>query len=352
LTIDITLKQTVDNSYPIHIGPLPKLEFATKVAIVTNPTVAGLHLAKVMSQLTAKECYIITVPDGEEHKKLATAEYILDRLFEHKFDRKSLLIALGGGVIGDMTGFVASMYQRGIGFVQVPTTLLSQVDASVGGKTGVNNRFGKNLVGAFYQPKAVYIDTDFLKTLPSREFGAGIAEMIKMGMMFDKGFFESLEATDLRRDNAALATAIRRCVELKAEVVSQDEKEKGVRAVLNYGHTFGHVIEQETGYSRYLHGEAVAMGMVMANQLALNLGLIDEAMAKRMVDFLRRYNLPVDYAIRDVDAFYTMFFLDKKSMDSKITFILPDGIGGYAMRSDVPAETVKSVLTLFAKDTH
>lgn len=352
MTIDIALKQTIDNSYNIHIEDLRPLTFDRKVAIITNPKVAGLHLATLTASLNARELFIITVPDGEEHKNLQTVEYVLDRLFEHKFDRKSLLVAFGGGVIGDMTGFIASMYQRGIDFIQVPTTLLSQVDASVGGKTGANNRFGKNLIGAFYQPKSVHIDTRFLQTLPSREFGAGVAEIVKMGVMFDKSFFQFLQDADLRGEKAALEEAIKRSVELKAEVVSKDEKEQGIRAVLNYGHTFAHVIEQETRYASYLHGEAVAIGMVMANRLAAKLGLIGDTECDAVEALLMRYELPTRYEIADVDAFYEMFFLDKKSADNTITFILPDGIGNFQKRNDIDEATVKSVLSDFKGGAH
>jgi len=352
VTIDIALKQTIDNSYNIYIEDLRSLAFDRKVAIITNPKVAGLHLATLTSAVKAKELYIITVPDGEEHKNLQTVEYVLERLFEHKFDRKSLLIAFGGGVIGDMTGFIASMYQRGIDFIQVPTTLLSQVDASVGGKTGANNRFGKNLIGAFYQPKSVHIDTRFLQTLPSREFGAGVAEIVKMGVMFDKGFFQFLQSADLKGEKSSLEQAIKRSVELKAEVVSQDEKEQGIRAVLNYGHTFAHVIEQETQYTRYLHGEAVAIGMVMANLLAKELGLVNEDECEAVKALLARYDLPTDYRVKDVDAFYRMFFLDKKSANDAITFILPNSIGGFVKRNDIPEATVKKVLDTFTGGRH
>lgn len=348
MTIDIALKQTIDNSYNIFIEDLHSMTFDRKVAIITNPKVAGLHLATLTASIKAKELYIITVPDGEEHKNFQTVEYVLDRLFEHKFDRKSLLIAFGGGVIGDMTGFIASMYQRGIDFIQVPTTLLSQVDASVGGKTGANNRFGKNLVGAFYQPKSVHIDTRFLKTLPPREFGAGVAEIVKMGVMFDKRFFEFLQSADLRGDKTTLEQAIKRSVELKAEVVSKDEKEQGIRAVLNYGHTFAHVIEQETKYARYLHGEAVAIGMVMANRLAQKLGLIDATACAEIEELLKQYDLPTSYEIQDVDAFYRMFFLDKKSANDTITFILPDSIGDFKKRNDIDESIVKTVLAEFS----
>ena len=246
-----------------------------------------------------------------------------------------------------MTGFAASLYQRGIDFVQIPTTLLSQVDASVGGKTGVNNRWGKNLIGAFYQPQAVYIDPYFLTTLPEREFAAGVAEVIKMAVMFDAEFFHFLQTHDLG-EAANIREMIRRSVELKARVVNEDEKESGIRAVLNYGHTFGHVIENETGYETYLHGEAVAMGMVMANVLAVALGLLSEEEADAIRTLLDSNGLPVDYRIEDVDAFYDHFYLDKKSDRGAITFVLPGGhIGTHARRKAIDEAVVKDALRIF-----
>lgn len=348
MILDILLKQEIDNSYPVHIDPLPVLRFKGKVAIITNPKVAGLHLAYLLSRLSSDECYVITVPDGEQHKSLQTVEHILDRLFEHRFNRKSLLIAFGGGVIGDMSGFAAGIYQRGIDFVQIPTTLLSQVDASVGGKTGINNRFGKNLVGLFHQPKAVYIDPHFLSTLPKREFAAGVAEIVKMAVTFDAAFFEWLETHELS-DAEHLKTAIQKAVQTKAWVVAQDEKEQGLRAALNYGHTFGHVIENETAYTRYLHGETVAIGMVMANEVACELGMMTPREAERVKALLERYDLPVTYRIVDVEAFYDTFFLDKKSGDRSITFIIPQGIGGVALRDDIDAALIKGVLARYCE---
>lgn len=348
MMIDILLKREIDSSYKVHIGPLPSLNLDAKVAIVTNPKVGGLHLHYLLSRLSAKEIYIITVEDGEHFKTLSTVEKILNNLFEHKFNRSSLLIALGGGVIGDMTGFAASIYQRGVDFIQIPTTLLSQVDASVGGKTGINNAYGKNLVGAFHQPIAVYADPHFLSTLPKREYAAGIAEIVKMAVCFDKAFFEWLEHADLY-DFKVMQEAIAKSVQTKAMVVSADEKEKGLRAALNYGHTFGHVIENETGYTQYLHGESVAIGMVMANELSLRLGLISSDECARIKQFLLKYALPVDYVIPDTEAFYTAFFLDKKSADSAITFILPKHLGGVELRDDISKETVMDVLKDFAE---
>lgn len=346
MEVHIPLKQVIDNSYTITIDQLPEIHLDTKVAIVTNPKVAGLHLSYLLSKLSAKELYIITVPDGEEYKNQASIGTILESLFNHRFNRKSILIAFGGGVIGDMVGYAASIYQRGIDFIQIPTTLLSQVDASVGGKTGMNNKYGKNLIGAFHQPRAVYIDPYFLATLPSREFGAGVAEIVKMAVTFNKDFFEYLEIADLK-DQKVLQEAIKQAVQTKASVVAQDEKEHGLRAALNYGHTFGHVIENETQYKTYLHGEAVAIGMVMANKLAVALGLMSQEEAQRVLNVLEKYDLCTSYGIKDVELFYDAFFLDKKSSDANITFILPHGIGDVTMLDDIPKATIISVLENF-----
>jgi len=346
MTVDIALKKEIDNSYKIVIDELPKLTFKKKVAIVTNPKVAGLHLKYLLERIDADELYIITVPDGEQYKNQESIDTIINRLFDHRFNRNSLLIAFGGGVIGDMTGYAASMYQRGIDFIQVPTTLLSQVDASVGGKTGINNRYGKNLIGAFHQPQAVYIDPYFLKTLPAREFGAGIAEVVKMAVTFNREFFEFLEHADLN-DAKVLKEALAQSVQTKAWVVSQDEKERGLRAALNYGHTFGHVIENETNYSLYLHGEAVGIGMVMANALSVKLGWMREDEADRVRALLKKYNIPTHYRVKDVEKFYNAFYLDKKSTDSAIKFILPRNIGGVEMSDTIDETLVKSVLEEF-----
>jgi len=346
MIVPIELVHAQNIAYDITIDTLPQLTFNTKVAIITNPTVAGYHLDALLTHIKAPKLNVVTIPDGEKYKNLETIEHILNELFEHKLDRKSLLIAFGGGVIGDMTGFTASLYQRGIDFIQVPTTLLSQVDASVGGKTGVNNKYGKNLIGAFYQPKAVYIDPNFLKTLPPREFAAGIAEIVKMAVMFDKSFFEFLQKADFS-DEEVLKEIIRKSVEIKAWVVNQDEKEAGIRAVLNYGHTFGHVVENETNYTTYLHGEAVAIGMVMANALAIELGLFSEEEAKKVKVLLEKSSLPTEYIIKDVDDFYEHFFLDKKSANNSIKFILPHGMGNYKVVTDIDEAIVKKVLHQF-----
>ncbi|MDA7817440.1 3-dehydroquinate synthase [Sulfurimonas sp.] len=346
MTVNIPLKQVVDNSYDITIDSLPSLHFDTKVAVVTNSTISDLHLDYLLERVTAKELHVITLQDGEEYKNQESIDTIIESMFENRFNRKSLLIAFGGGVVGDMTGYAASIYQRGIDFIQIPTTLLSQVDSSVGGKTGMNNKYGKNLIGAFHQPKSVYIDSYFLSTLPPREFSAGFAEVLKMAVTFNKDFFEFLESADLS-DKTVLQECIKKAVQTKADVVAQDEKEHGIRAALNYGHTFGHVIEKETKYKKYLHGEAVAIGMVMANETSIKLNLMNEKEALRIKSLLEKYNLPTSYEVSDSNSFYEAFFLDKKSSDSSLTFIIPIGIGDVSITDKVDKGTVMCVLNKF-----
>jgi len=347
MIIPIDIKNKESLNYNIYIDKLDTIELDTKVAVVTNPTVASLHLQTLLDKIKAPSIEVIELPDGEEYKTMESILTILERLFEAKFDRKSTLIALGGGVIGDMTGFAASIYQRGINFIQVPTTLLAQVDASVGGKTGVNNKYGKNLIGAFYQPKAVYIDPSFLETLPKREFAAGVAEAIKMAVMFDKEMFDFIKQNPLsKQDN--LVEMIAKSVQLKADVVNLDEKESGIRAVLNYGHTFGHVVENLTNYKEYLHGEAVAIGMVMANELAVLLGLLSQKEAEEIKELLEKNSLPTTFAIDDVEEFYEHFYLDKKSAKGEIAFILPNGkIGTHVIKKGIPKEIVLQALKKF-----
>ena len=345
MQIDLTLKQKEKN-YKVFIDELNELEIPGKVAIVTNPKVAGLHLKTLLSALKCDEYFIVTIPDGEEYKNLTVAQEILEQLFTSRLDRASTLIAFGGGVVSDITGFCASIYERGIDFINIPTTLLAQVDASVGGKTGVNNKFGKNLIGSFNQPRAIYCETKFLRTLPPREFAAGIAEALKMAVTFDARMFNELENADLK-DEKNLTALVARSVEIKARVVEADEKEKGLRAVLNYGHTFAHVIENQTNYKSFLHGEAVAIAMNMANRLAVNLGLLSELDAERVKKILIKNNLPVSYKISDEEAFYDAFSLDKKSQNGKINFILPRGIGDAEIKSDVPREEVIKILREF-----
>ncbi len=344
MIVNITLPD--NTSYDITIDTLKNMTFDRKVVVVTNPTISALHLDYLTSKIDAKELSVVTIPDGEEYKRMNTIETILEHCFEHKLNRSSLLIAFGGGVIGDMTGFAASIYQRGIDFIQIPTTLLSQVDASVGGKTGINNKYGKNLVGAFYQPIAVNIDPHFLTTLPKREFGAGIAEIVKMAVTFNSDFFKWLEENDLN-DEENIKVAIAKSVETKAWVVSQDEKERGLRAALNYGHTFGHVIENETNYDTYLHGEAVGIGMTMANALAVKIGYMTQEDSNRVTALLEKYDIPTTYNIKDVEDFYEHFFLDKKSLDNKIKFIVPKGIGDCEITANISKDDVIEVLKGF-----
>ncbi|CUU71521.1 3-dehydroquinate synthase [Campylobacter hyointestinalis] len=343
MQINIDLKE---NSYPVFIDELKALDIGGKVAIITNSKVGGLYVKDILNLIKADEIFVVTLPDGEQYKNLSSIEQILEQLFISKLERNSTLIALGGGVISDMTGFAASIYERGIKFINIPTTLLAQVDASVGGKTGVNNKFGKNLIGTFYQPRAVYCETKFLKSLPSREFSAGVAEAIKMAVMFDKDLFYFMQNSDLN-DDEALKNVIAKCVSLKATVVAKDEKEGGIRAVLNYGHTFAHVIEMQTNYTGFLHGETVAIGINMANHLALKLGLISKDELETVKKLLCKFGLPVTYEIKDEFEFYNAFFLDKKSQNSKIKFILPKGIGDFCMKNDISKEIVLDTLREF-----
>jgi len=343
MQVNITLNPSASRNYTVFIDELSHISVDAKVLIVTNTTVAALHLETLKPLISGREVHTLILPDGEVYKNFENLQIILNGCFEHRLDRKSILIAFGGGVIGDMTGFAASIFQRGIDFIQIPTTLLAQVDASVGGKTGINNPYGKNLIGSFWQPRAVYCESLFLKTLPQREFSAGVAEIIKMAVTFDKDFFAWLETHDLNEE-AHLKYAIAKSIAIKADVVSQDETEQGIRAVLNYGHTFAHVIENQTHYTSYLHGEAVAIGMVMANTLARHLGLLSTDACERIESLLKKYSLPTQYVIDDIAAFYELFFLDKKSANNSIKFILPDGIGSYKIAKDIDKEAVLRAL--------
>ncbi len=337
-----------DKPYTIYIEKLEKKYFDRKVVLVTNPKVSAFHLRYVLDKITAKDLSIVEVQDGEIYKNIQSIEKILNHCFENRLDRKSLLIALGGGVVGDMCGFCASIYQRGIEFIQIPTTLLAQVDASVGGKTGINNKYGKNLIGTFWQPSAVFVDMHFLSTLESREFSAGLAEIVKMAIAFDVDFFAWLEKSDLLEERN-IKIAIQKSLELKAKVVCEDEREEGVRALLNYGHTFAHVIENETAYETYLHGEAVAIGILMANELAKQKGLLEYEDTLRVKKFFLKYKLPTTYDIKNVNEFYEKFFLDKKSVNSKINFILPKKIGQCEIFDNISKNDVIEVLNNFKK---
>lgn len=342
MKIDLNLGK----KYSVFIDELHSLKISGKVAIVTNPKVAGLWLDFLLQRLDCEQKFIITIPDGEEYKNTASVEQILEQLFGSKLDRKSMLIALGGGVISDITGFCASIYERGIDFINIPTTLLAQVDASVGGKTGVNNRFGKNLIGSFYQPRAVYCESKFLSTLPAREFAAGVAEAVKMAVCFDVELFKFFETHDLKSADE-ISHVIARCVEIKASVVERDERESGVRAVLNYGHTFAHAIEKITDYKKFLHGEAVAIGMVMANALARRLGKLSGEQEERIRKVLQKFALPIKFHVADAAEFYELFFLDKKSENGKIKFILPDGIGKFYTSKEIAKDEVIAALKEF-----
>jgi 3-dehydroquinate synthase len=302
ITVDVELGE---RSYPIFIGPglLNKAELVAgylgkgRVVIVSNDVVAPLYMDKAKQLFPGLDVAEVVLPDGEAHKNLDAINHIYDMLLAGKYDRNTLLIALGGGVVGDITGFAAATYLRGINFIQIPTTLLAQVDSSVGGKTGVNHPLGKNMIGAFYQPLCVLADTDVLGTLPQREVRAGLAEVLKYGLIYDAEFFDWLETNSegiCESDSALLSQTIKTCCEIKAEIVAKDERESGVRALLNLGHTFGHAIETASGYGNWLHGETVAMGMVMAADLSRKLGWIDLAVAQRIRTVLEEnYGMPV-----------------------------------------------------------
>ncbi len=336
-----------DRSYDIHIGNgllqdpaswsgLPKARCAL---VVSNETVAPLYLDTVVARLRPHYTQVLTIvlPDGEAYKGWDAIERIASTLLASAADRKTVLFALGGGVIGDMTGFAAAIYMRGVPFVQIPTTLLAQVDSSVGGKTAINHALGKNMLGAFYQPLRVLADLDTLKTLPDRELSAGLAEVIKYGPIADAAFLDWLEAhmDALRsRDPVALAHAVQRSCEIKAWVVGQDERESGLRAILNFGHTFGHAIETGLGYGEWLHGEAVGCGMVMASDLSVRLGLMPPAFLDRMRALIERAGLPVTApASIGVERFMSLMRVDKKAEDGEIRFVLIESLGRAVMRS-------------------
>nr|WP_189569209.1 bifunctional shikimate kinase/3-dehydroquinate synthase AroKB [Pseudoduganella plicata] len=329
-----------ERSYPISIGPavlddpdlLARHVNGRKVAIVTNSTVAPLYLERLRAPLAAagKDVIAVVLDDGEEYKNWASLMRIFDALLANKCDRKTTLVALGGGVIGDLTGFAAASYMRGVDFIQVPTTLLSQVDSSVGGKTGINHPLGKNMIGAFYQPKVVLADTSTLDTLPQRELAAGLAEVIKHGAVIDSDFFDWIEDNIdnlVARDRAALGYAIARSCEIKADVVRQDEREGGLRAILNFGHTFGHAIEAGMGYGHWLHGEAVGCGMVMAAELSLRLGYIDAETVARVRALVTAAGLPVKAPDLGTARWLELMEVDKKNEGGDIKFILLKPLG-------------------------
>ncbi len=335
-----------ERSYPIIIGPgiISSAESyrnsirSHQVMVVTNDTVAPLYLENVLQALRGFHVEQVVLPDGEQYKTLEVLNTIYDALLKSHFDRSCTLLALGGGVVGDMTGFAAASYQRGVDFVQVPTTLLSQVDSSVGGKTGVNHPLGKNMIGAFHQPRCVVADTDTLTTLPDRELSAGLAEVIKYGVINDISFFEWLEANIerlLARDGEALVYAIERSCRDKAAIVAADEKEAGERALLNLGHTFGHAIESGMGYGVWLHGEAVAAGIAMAADMSFHMGWLAAEQQRRIRSLLLKAHLPVDppAEIR-AERFLELMSVDKKVLNGELRLVLLRGIGKVEVTAD------------------
>ncbi|MGA0838470.1 MAG: 3-dehydroquinate synthase [Pseudomonadales bacterium] len=343
-------------SYPIHIGTgligrtdlfAPHLP-GNKVAIVTNTTVGPLYADRLLAALPA-HCAsdVIELPDGETFKTLAEWQQILEVLLRRRYNRSSTLIALGGGVIGDLTGFAAACFQRGIEFIQVPTTLLAQVDSSVGGKTGVNHALGKNMIGAFHQPRAVIADIDLFATLPTREFSAGLAEVAKYGVIRDAAFFAWLEdnaAALCERDEHALQHAIRRSCEIKAEVVAADERESDLRAILNYGHTFGHALETLTGYATLLHGEAVAIGMIQAADLSARIGLMDTESAQRIKALVAALGLPVAPPALSPDEMIDAMGADKKAVNGRLRLVLATRIGQVMTTEEIDGQALFDTL--------
>jgi len=345
-----------DRSYPIVVGAgvlraenLQPYLAGTQIAIITNTLVAPICLSQLEAALAGSNARIdvFELPDGEAEKTLANYIQILDFLVEKRHNRSTTVIALGGGVVGDMAGFAAATYQRGVNFIQIPTTLLAQVDSSVGGKTAVNHRFGKNLIGAFYQPKAVVADINLLQTLPARELRAGLAEVLKYGVIRDEHFFSWIEtnaAALLALESEAVTHAVVRSCELKAQVVAADERESGVRAILNYGHTFGHAIEALTDYRSFLHGEAVAMGMVMAADLSLRQGLLPAAAARRVRSAVAALKLPETPPMLDTEAMLMAMGLDKKVIDGRLRLVLCRSIGDAFVTDDVDTALLRETL--------
>jgi len=348
--------QLGERSYPILIGSgllnepgnFAAVPGASTALIVTNTTVAPLYATVLRTTLAGRfrAVHVLELPDGEAHKDWQTLNLIFDALLGHGCDRKSVLFALGGGVVGDMTGFAAASYMRGVPFVQVPTTLLAQVDSSVGGKTAINHPLGKNMIGAFYQPQLVLCDLATLKTLPARELSAGLAEIIKYGPIFDMGFLDWIEANVdalVALDPSALAYAVKRSCEIKAAVVGQDERETGLRAILNFGHTFGHAIESGLGYGEWLHGEAVGCGMVMAAHLSQRLGGVDAAFVQRLTALIQKAGLPVVAPALGAERYLELMRIDKKSEAGEIRFVVIDRPGSAVMRS-APDAMVREVI--------
>jgi 3-dehydroquinate synthase len=351
-----TIQVDVGHSrYPITIGSglLTNREVldthirGRDLLIVTNTTVARLYLAKLTDSLASRRVAECILPDGEQHKTLQTAGWVLDALAGKRMNRDATVLALGGGVVGDIAGFAAACYQRGIGYVQIPTTLLAQVDSSVGGKTGVNHSGGKNLIGAFHQPIGVIADTGTLATLPDRELRAGVAEVIKYGCVWDPLLFDWLDhnmAKLLARDVGALTYAIARSCEIKATVVAKDEREQNLRAILNFGHTFGHAIEASTGFTTYLHGEAVGLGMLIAANLSHRLGLIDAAILGRVRDILRKAGLPTDAPRVGAARALELMQMDKKVLAGAVRLVLVEKLGRAIVTADYSQTALEATL--------
>ena len=354
--------ELAERSYPIYIGAglLSQTELfqrhiqSKQVLVVTNSTVAPLYLAQVLAHLQAYQVAQVVLPDGEQYKNLQHINQIYDQLLTQKFSRNATLIALGGGVIGDMGGFAAATYQRGISFMQIPTTLLAQVDSSVGGKTGVNHALGKNMIGAFYQPKCVIADTQVLTTLDDRQLAAGLAEVIKYGLIRDPDFFSWLEehlSELLAREPNALAYAIEQSCRNKAEVVAEDETETGVRATLNLGHTFGHALETALNYTGLLHGEAVAIGTCLAADLSRRLGWLNRVDVQRIVDIFQRCHLPVALPEHlTPERILDLMAVDKKNLDGKIRVILLKGIGQATLPVNIDQNVLVETLVHYGRD--
>ncbi len=354
LTVDLG-----DRSYPIYIG-IDLLDESNLITdhvhgnsalIVSNTTVAPLYLQTVQDSLQTSDIRFdsVILEDGEQYKTIDSVMSIIETLLAQRHDRQSTIIALGGGVVGDIAGFAASLYQRGVNFIQIPTTLLSQVDSSVGGKTGVNHPLGKNMIGAFHQPQCVIADTRTLSTLPPRELSAGLAEVIKYGLIYDASFFDWIEQNTekfITRDNDYLAQAILVSCQIKADIVAQDERETGIRAILNLGHTFGHAIEANMGYGNWLHGEAVAAGMVMAADLSLKHGWIDEQVKQRTIKLLEQCSLPVKapQSMSTTDYMDTMA-IDKKTVNGRIKFVLLEALGKAIVTADYDPDLLQQTLS-------
>ncbi|MDG2155910.1 MAG: 3-dehydroquinate synthase [Gammaproteobacteria bacterium] len=352
ITVTVDLKQ---RSYPIFIGSGllnqpglldPYIE-GRDVLVVTSESIAPLYLEPLQQMLGQSRHSVVVLPDGEHHKNLTTLNLIFDELVAQRFGRDCVLVALGGGVVGDMCGFAAASWQRGVDFIQVPTTLLAQVDSAVGGKTAVNHAGGKNLIGAFHQPLCVLADTDTLRTLPERELSAGLAEVVKYGLIKDAALFEWLESVAgklINRDSPSLGHAIKRSCEIKAAVVAADEHERGQRTLLNMGHTFGHAIERCAGYGTVLHGEAVAAGSVMAATFSMRLGWISEADVERIKDLLVRLALPTQPPGMDAEEFYSAMSLDKKVAAGQIRLVLLRAIGDAELVTNYPGDQLLQLL--------